>query len=161
MRRRVSGIEPVKSVCSLRSRALVALLLLPVAGCASNTPHDAHVAQMGVAGPPQQVAAAPPIDLEDDGLPAQTPPRLRRPQSADDPSEPFSPNYGRSPAVHDTVDNDGDQGSQIESAPRKTAKQVSKRSDAHASLAMPTPALPNDLPPAFKARLVATLDKYE
>lgn len=161
MRCGVSGQQPVVSVCNLRSRALVALLLLPLAGCASNAPDGAHVAQMSVAGPPQQVAAAQPIDLEDDGLPAQTPPRLRRPHAADDPSEPFSPNYGRSPAVHDAVGNDGDQGPQIESAPRQNAKQATKRDDAHASLAAPARPLPNDLPPAFKARLVATLAKYE
>ncbi|MDX2257436.1 MAG: hypothetical protein NW205_00815 [Hyphomicrobiaceae bacterium] len=37
--------------------------------------------------------------LEDDGLPAQeAPPRRERP-APDDPSEPYSPNYGRSPPL--------------------------------------------------------------
>ncbi len=36
-----------------------------------------------------------PAAIEDDGLPSQSPPlRVRRPQP-DDPTEPFSPNYGR------------------------------------------------------------------
>jgi len=43
--------------------------------------------------------AASQIELEDDGLPAQTPPRLMRKRGPDDPTEPFSPNYGRAPAI--------------------------------------------------------------
>lgn len=43
------------------------------------------------------VAAPPRIVLEDDGLPRQHPPRRRHGPVADDPSEPFSPNYGPEP----------------------------------------------------------------
>ncbi len=34
------------------------------------------------------------VVMEDDGLPAQTPPLRRQTSEPDDPSEPFSPNYG-------------------------------------------------------------------
>lgn len=48
----------------------------------------AHMAQMQ---PPHVV------ELEDDGLPVQTAPFRTRQQRPDDPSEPFSPNYGSPP----------------------------------------------------------------
>jgi len=35
------------------------------------------------------------IRIESDGLPAQHPPQVQRQAAVDDPSEPFSPNYGR------------------------------------------------------------------
>ncbi|MDX2264539.1 MAG: hypothetical protein NW215_06180 [Hyphomicrobiales bacterium] len=34
------------------------------------------------------------VDLEDDGIEAQTPPPRRATPRPDDPSEPYSPNYG-------------------------------------------------------------------
>lgn len=46
--------------------------------------------QVAVATPPRPV-------IEDDGMPAQHPPRMRRGAAPDDPSEPFSPNYGPPP----------------------------------------------------------------
>ncbi len=53
----------------------------------------------GAYSEPGQVAVATPprIYLEDDGMPAQQPPRFRRGAAPDDPSEPFSPNYGPPP----------------------------------------------------------------
>lgn len=36
-------------------------------------------------------------ELEDDGLPSQVPPPVRRRTEPDDPREPFSPNYGAPP----------------------------------------------------------------
>lgn len=38
-------------------------------------------------------------ELEADGLPSQMPPPVNRRREPDDPSEPFSPNYGRSPVA--------------------------------------------------------------
>ncbi|MEZ5852402.1 MAG: hypothetical protein R3D68_17350 [Hyphomicrobiaceae bacterium] len=59
------------------------------AGCASqqasHTPPPSHVA-----------AAMPKVEIEDDGLPVQIAPRNQRP-GPDDPTEPFSPNYGSVP----------------------------------------------------------------
>lgn len=50
------------------------------------------------AGGPRQTAAAVPIpvEMEDDGRPAQLPPRADVPRAADNPNEPWSPNYGNS-----------------------------------------------------------------
>lgn len=51
-----------------------------VAGAANQTGHPAHKSRQP--------------DVEDDGLPSQVPPPRNRKHEADDPSEPFSPNYG-------------------------------------------------------------------
>lgn len=37
------------------------------------------------------------VETEDDGMEAQHPPALTKVNEPDDPTEPFSPNYGRSP----------------------------------------------------------------
>jgi hypothetical protein len=49
----------------------------------------------------QDLARGERVQIEDDGLPVQAPPPTGIRQQADDPSEPFSPNYGSraSPAV--------------------------------------------------------------
>ena len=70
-----------------RSSALA--LALAVGACASGQADRAPPSS--VAGP---IAHAAPAELEDDGLPAQTPPTYRAATEPDDPSEPFSPNYG-------------------------------------------------------------------
>lgn len=46
------------------------------------------------------VVAAPKIELEDDGLAVQLPPRVRKNAEPDDPSEPLSRNYGPAPVPH-------------------------------------------------------------
>lgn len=50
----------------------------------------------------------PSVELEDDGLEAQRPPRQRMFSREDDPTQPFSPNYGevplQQPAVEDYSD---------------------------------------------------------
>ena len=81
---------------TVAARACVIGPLAVVAGCATNKPSY-------VAGPSQQMAAAhpPKVEMEDDGQPVQPPPaRAFRPEE-DDPSQPWSPNYGKgvSPAV--------------------------------------------------------------
>lgn len=43
------------------------------------------------------VGAGRTVEIEDDGLEVQRPPRRRAEQLPDDPSEPFSPNYGTVP----------------------------------------------------------------
>lgn len=66
----------------------VAGAILACAGCASSQ------SQSHVAGP---IASADPsywrVEIEDDGIPAQLAPR-NRPPTPDDPTEPWSPNYG-------------------------------------------------------------------
>ena len=76
---------------------------LLVSACASS--HAAYDGYSNVGGPrPAEVAVSAPrsIELEDDGLAVQAPPRVRKHAEPDDPSEPFSPNYG--PAPQDVPD---------------------------------------------------------
>lgn len=118
------------------SRALVgltAVLAASIGGCSHRAeygpPHASRLA------PPVAVAAnaaetSPRPDLEDDGLPAQTPPLLNRQRHLDNPAEPFSPNYGSAP-VRSAAVNFG-----------KSYDVVSARD------------LPDDLPPDFRERLI-------
>ncbi len=106
-------------------------MLLALTGCASTprqySANDVRVAQAAV------------IDVEDDGLPAQTPPPARARQMPDDPSEPFSRNYGgENPSRTTTVEPDEPK------APR-----------------LPQPAIPSDLPPAFRKQLAAAITVNE
>lgn len=81
-----------------RNGVLLLAAALVLSACAqSNTPYR-YQSNVG-ADPEQRVAtAAPPrIVNEDDGLPQQHPPLFRRGPVNDDPSEPFSPNYGPPP----------------------------------------------------------------
>ena len=77
------------SKCSVAPRIgraaipLASLLALALAGCATGSEYQQASWYDG-----QQVL------LEDDGLPPQAPPLRRTKDGPDDPSEPFSPNYG-------------------------------------------------------------------
>jgi hypothetical protein len=99
----MSALSRLGGGWSLRAGILplsLLLVALTVGGCASRQSDqqapsaqaydaDAHVADAGSAD-----AARPKEDLEADGMPAQLPP-LRRPRPIpDDPTEPWSPNYG-------------------------------------------------------------------
>ena len=59
---------------------------IALAGCAASSADPTPAAQA--------VAKAPRTPMEEDGLPAQVPPPARIRQQEDDPTEPFSPNYG-------------------------------------------------------------------
>lgn len=50
----------------------------------------------GITAEPER-RPAPPIEVEDDGIEAQRPPPLRMHSAPDDPTQPFSPNYGSVP----------------------------------------------------------------
>ena len=75
---------------------------LLVSACASS--HAAYDGYSNVGGPEPneaaQVAMSVPkrVQLENDGLAVQAPPLKREHAEPDDPSEPFSPNYGPAPA---------------------------------------------------------------
>ena len=75
---------------------------LVVAGCASS---QAAYDNRSNVGAPQQVAIAAPrkAELEADGLAVQAPPRVHKRLEPDDPSEPFSPNYGPKPIQQEPV----------------------------------------------------------
>lgn len=70
---------------------LVAGVSLIAAGCASSSTQNRTYAQVGMASY-DRLGKKP--EMEDDGLPAQMPPARRQRAEPDDPTEPFSPNYG-------------------------------------------------------------------
>ncbi|PPD01714.1 MAG: adhesin [Hyphomicrobium sp.] len=84
------GSQPPKLFCAAFVRMTASFALLALAGCASNPDHYASHGQQ----PPTQVAHAVVVEVEDDGLPSQAPPPVRIRDIPDDPSEPFSKNYG-------------------------------------------------------------------
>ena len=74
--------------CSFAVRLGVAGIAVMLTGCASK---QSSYEQARVAGPPPSQVTR--VEIEDDGLPAQLAPRYRQP-GRDDPTEPWSPNYG-------------------------------------------------------------------
>mgnify|MGYP000323936474 CR=1 FL=1 len=82
--------------------AAIAVGAVVVSGCSATRHGQDYQSQAGVPG--RAVAAAmppaavrPKVVIEADGLPSQPPPRFRPRSQADDPREPFSPNYGPPP----------------------------------------------------------------
>jgi len=96
-----SGVKPPRS----RRLALPVLALaiaLPMAGCASKNGQNADGSWPGeqpaqIAGVAPDAGYAPPkrVEMEADGQAPQTPPLVRKAGEPDDPSQPYSPNYGR------------------------------------------------------------------
>ena len=124
-----SGSLPVLSCCALAA-------LLSVGGCAST--QAPRYSSETVA--PSRVVAQAASAVEDDGLPAQTPPPAYIRQLPDDPSEPFSPNYGGgNPAALDSAASE-------KAAPSRPAVRV---------------PVPDDLPAAFRHKLVTALRQDE
>lgn len=80
----IPGTNPGFVAC-----ALAALLL---AGC-SSAGTGKYSAYSAVVAEPEKVARAA-VDMEADGLPAQTPPARGGRREPDDPNEPYSRNYG-------------------------------------------------------------------
>ncbi|MFY0615739.1 MAG: hypothetical protein JXQ99_29690 [Hyphomicrobiaceae bacterium] len=104
--------------CFLQIVNVIAVGLL-VSACASSQAGYTDYAHVGAPqGRQVAVAQPPPIELEDDGLAVQAPPRVRKNPEQDDPSEPFSPNYG--PAPDGVTDHTIDQGHQ---APARVTPQ--------------------------------------
>jgi len=107
-----SGGLPV-SVVVIAARLCVCALMLMLGACASRQAQYRGGPQFRLASQQTRVAGyrkvAPPIDLEDDGIEAQTPPPARRLKNEpDDPSEPFSPNYGTAQVPDDSSDDEED-----------------------------------------------------
>jgi hypothetical protein len=89
--RRVPGASP-----SVRASILTIAIAVLGGGCAATHSGPSKVAgpiYPGDASQPSSVARSAPVEMEADGLPAQVAPRYRRPMK-DDPTEPWSPNYG-------------------------------------------------------------------
>jgi hypothetical protein len=83
------------------SRARVMLLFslaaLALGGCSVAAPMANSGLISAFASQPPPQTAQPPVDLEADGMEAQRPPRMRMFSRPDDPTQPFSPNYGDVP----------------------------------------------------------------
>ena len=91
-----------RAVPSVFVAAAAVSLALVLAGCSASRQSQDYQSYAGAPYP--RVAAAVPSAavrpapvIEADGLPAQAAPRMRPRREADDPSEPFSPNYGPPP----------------------------------------------------------------
>ncbi len=123
-----AGGKPAVSLRAIYARSAALAAMLALTGCAStNNPYaEANAPTARVA----QVA-----EMEDDGLPAQTPPSARIRQIPDDPSEPFSRNYGGF-------------------NPSRTPLAAPEEPQPARA---PQPAIPSDLPPAFRKQLAAAI----
>ena len=106
---------------------------LSAGGCANT-----HASYSANATPTAYVAQGPAVPMESDGLPVQAAPSSQIRRLPDDPSQPFSPNYGgANPA------------STIPSQP--TVKAANDVPPAR-------PAIPYDLPPTFRRQLVVAVN---
>ncbi|HML27596.1 MAG TPA: adhesin [Hyphomicrobium sp.] len=123
-----------KSVRALFASCCAGAAALSAGGCA-NTNASYNSAS---AAPVAYVAQGPSVQMESDGLPVQAAPAATIRQLPDDPSQPFSPNYGGSNPA-----------STIPSLPTvKAANDVPPVK----------PDIPYDLPPTFRRQLVAAVD---
>jgi hypothetical protein len=80
------------------------LVCAGLGACSTAAPATRSAGWLGVQlpgsmGPTAGARSGPPVEIEDDGLEAQRPPRRSAQPLPDDPSEPFSPNYGPAPAA--------------------------------------------------------------
>ncbi len=98
-----AGLKP--SLAVRRGALVVAAAALLVGGCAQHRYAASHVTGPAKA---EHVASVrkPRVQFEDDGLPVQSPPLRASLGQDDDPTEPFSPNYGSIP-IDDLADDDG------------------------------------------------------
>lgn len=118
-------------------RAVAVCLLAAIgascAGCANNGTSFPN----GPA-PSVYVAQGPSVPTESDGLPVQAAPPSTIRQMPDDPTQPYSPNYGGT----------------------NPASTLQKPPTVKASNEVPPirPSVPADLPPAFRKQLVAAID---
>lgn len=103
MRFRLRGFAPLRSrLAHPRLRRLVRFLAFGLigaglSGCATHSaPNYAGAPQAA----PQNVAERQwKVEIEDDGKPAQAPPVRRMRPEEDDPTQPWSPNYGKPPSA--------------------------------------------------------------
>lgn len=91
MRSVVSGCLPL-SFCTIPAAriAVLGLAVVALAGCASKSAPDYAGAPMPRPVNERQWK----VEIEEDGKPAQAPPVRRMRPEEDDPSQPWSPNYG-------------------------------------------------------------------
>lgn len=121
---------------------------LLVSACASAHSSYDRPAHMGANNTgwtaPRVAVAAPPkvVEMEDDGLAVQAPPRKRKHAEPDDPSEPFSRNYGPAP--------EGVEPARVEPRPMRKAEGVPPVLRSRA-----TPMSPAEVQTIISAAMVA------
>lgn len=153
-----AGLEPAMARVAVAASARPALSAMAVlaaalmsSGCSSRPDGTTSFIWSEPARQPYHVAAAPPrpVDLEDDGREAQAPPPRRIRQEPDDPTEPYSRNYGAAPSRR------------ADAAPRAGVPDAGSATVAKAGAAPASdPArIPEDLPPGFRRRLAAAGDE--
>lgn len=125
----LSGFSPELPTRVL-PRGLAIVAALATAGCAQT--QNQYVQSARVAGYVAETA-----QVESDGLPTQTAPTLRARQLPDDPTAPYSRNYG------------GMNPSQVTLDPEQTARTET---------AAERPYIPTDLPDDFRRRIAAAVD---
>jgi hypothetical protein len=127
------GRSPAKVARAAIAPLLIAAATTCQAGCAAD--NNAYYATTPVVAAYSRQAAAD-VQVEGDGLPSQPAPPARITQMPDDPSQPYSRNYG------------GPNPAAIEPAPAEPAGHVREQAQAQ------TPAaIPADLPPTFRRQL--------
>lgn len=135
------GLLPVPMrACRAPSRVLVlTAAAAALAGCSQHATQTAAY-DPRVAPPPHHVSpdAGRKPDLEDDGREAQIPPMKKAQPEPDDPREPWSRNYGKSPPVQ-----------------RADASNPATAIGLGPVVRGPLPA---DLPPDFRRRLASAVD---
>jgi hypothetical protein len=130
-----AGISPANLVRAVAAPSFAIALAMCQAGCASGNAVTYAKAPVVAA----YSARAPHVAVESDGLPSQPPPQMRIHQLPDDPTEPYSPNYG------------GPNPAAVARGPAKASSPVRTASAA----------IPGDLPPDFRRRLVAEVERAE
>lgn len=95
------GVQ-LKTFAAAGARLAMVAAALSVAGCASDAEmrreREAYIRHVQEQQQAMAGGRVRDVELEADGLPSQTAPLANRRVEPDDPSEPFSPNYGRSAA---------------------------------------------------------------
>jgi hypothetical protein len=126
------GLRPNETVRAATATLFAAAAALCVAGCAAD--NRAYYADAS----PTYVPRVSTVEIEEDGMPSQAAPPARIRQMPDDPSQPFSRNYGGSnPAGVVPV-----------------APTVKASNEPGA----PKLSIPDDLPPAFRRQLATAVD---
>ena len=95
---RCSGARANAITARIARLAMIGAAACALAGCATDeeyrrAAYTRDAARQNVAQQQQRQRATEP-EVEDDGLPSQVPPPANRRREADDPREPYSPNYG-------------------------------------------------------------------
>lgn len=120
------------------ARAVLASLAAGAAALAAGGCANTGNGYSASATPTAYVAQGPAVQMESDGLPVQAAPSVTIRQLPDDPTQPFSPNYGGA----------------------NPASTISPLPTVKASNDVPPfkQAIPYDLPPTFRRQLVAAVD---